>query len=57
MMAGVRDLEEARAAFEPLREHSYHYATHRPGTHWFISVNPAATSGARPSWWLKLVTL
>jgi GrpB-like predicted nucleotidyltransferase (UPF0157 family) len=30
MMAGVRDLEEARAAFEPLGEHSYIYAPHRP---------------------------
>jgi GrpB-like predicted nucleotidyltransferase (UPF0157 family) len=35
MVAGVRDLEEARAAFEPLREHSYHYRHHRPGTLWF----------------------
>jgi GrpB-like predicted nucleotidyltransferase (UPF0157 family) len=31
MVAGVRDLEEARAAFEPLREQSYVYAPHRPG--------------------------
>ncbi len=31
MMAGVRDLEEARAAFHPLRQHFYHYAPHRPG--------------------------
>jgi GrpB-like predicted nucleotidyltransferase (UPF0157 family) len=31
MMAGVRDLEEARAAFDPLREHSYLHAPHRPG--------------------------
>jgi GrpB-like predicted nucleotidyltransferase (UPF0157 family) len=31
MIAGVRDLEEARAAFDPLHEHSYHYAPHRPG--------------------------
>jgi GrpB-like predicted nucleotidyltransferase (UPF0157 family) len=31
MMAGVHDLEEARAAFEPLREHSYVYTPHRPG--------------------------
>lgn len=30
MMVGVRDLEEARAAFEPLREHSYLVAPHRP---------------------------
>jgi GrpB-like predicted nucleotidyltransferase (UPF0157 family) len=31
MMAGVHDLEEARAAFEPLREQSYVYTPHRPG--------------------------
>ena len=31
MMAGVRDFEEARAAFEPLRDQSYVYAPHRPG--------------------------
>ena len=31
IVAGVRNLEEARAAFEPLREQSYHYAPHRPG--------------------------
>jgi GrpB-like predicted nucleotidyltransferase (UPF0157 family) len=30
MLAGVRDLEEARAAFDPLREHSYVFAPHRP---------------------------
>jgi GrpB-like predicted nucleotidyltransferase (UPF0157 family) len=29
MMAGVRDLEEARAAFDPLREQSYVFAPHR----------------------------
>lgn len=45
MMAGVRDLDEARAAFEPLREVSYHYAPHRPGiAHHFAkpSVRPDA---------------
>jgi GrpB-like predicted nucleotidyltransferase (UPF0157 family) len=31
MMAGVRSLQEARAAFEPLCEHSYVYTPHRPG--------------------------
>jgi GrpB-like predicted nucleotidyltransferase (UPF0157 family) len=31
MMAGVRELEEARAAFEPLLEHSYVHTPHRPG--------------------------
>jgi GrpB-like predicted nucleotidyltransferase (UPF0157 family) len=31
MMAGVRDFEEARAAFEPLLEQSYVYSPHRPG--------------------------
>jgi GrpB-like predicted nucleotidyltransferase (UPF0157 family) len=30
MLAGVQDLEEARAAFDPLREHSYLFAPHRP---------------------------
>jgi GrpB-like predicted nucleotidyltransferase (UPF0157 family) len=37
MMAGVRDLEEARAAFDPLGEESYLYAPHRPGiAHHFV---------------------
>jgi GrpB-like predicted nucleotidyltransferase (UPF0157 family) len=31
MVAGVRNLDEARAAFDPLRERSYLYAPHRPG--------------------------
>jgi GrpB-like predicted nucleotidyltransferase (UPF0157 family) len=31
MVAGVRDLDEARAAFEPLSAQSYVYAPHRPG--------------------------
>jgi GrpB-like predicted nucleotidyltransferase (UPF0157 family) len=31
MMAGVPDLEEARAAYEPLRENAYVYEPHRPG--------------------------
>src|SRR2546423_7297601 len=31
MIAGVRSLEEARAAFAPLREHSYLHTPHRPG--------------------------
>jgi GrpB-like predicted nucleotidyltransferase (UPF0157 family) len=31
MMAGVRDLDQARAAFDRLREQSYHHAPHRPG--------------------------
>lgn len=35
MVAGVRDLEEARGAFDPLREHSYDRAPHRPDGHWF----------------------
>lgn len=30
IMAGVRDLEEARAAFEPLQQQSYLDAPHRP---------------------------
>jgi GrpB-like predicted nucleotidyltransferase (UPF0157 family) len=41
MVAGVRDLEDARAAFDPLREHSYHYAPHRPGiAHHFAKPSP-----------------
>jgi GrpB-like predicted nucleotidyltransferase (UPF0157 family) len=36
MIAGVRDLEEARASFEPLEAFSYHYGPHRPDeAHWF----------------------
>jgi GrpB-like predicted nucleotidyltransferase (UPF0157 family) len=35
MMAGVRDLEGARAAVAPLHLHSYEYTPHRPGTHHF----------------------
>jgi GrpB-like predicted nucleotidyltransferase (UPF0157 family) len=31
IIAGVRDFEDARAAFDPLRQHSYHHAPHRPG--------------------------
>jgi GrpB-like predicted nucleotidyltransferase (UPF0157 family) len=31
IIAGVRDLEEARAAFGPLRQRSYQDAPHRPG--------------------------
>jgi GrpB-like predicted nucleotidyltransferase (UPF0157 family) len=37
IMAGVRGLEEARAAFEPLRGQSYLAAPHRPGiAHHFV---------------------
>jgi GrpB-like predicted nucleotidyltransferase (UPF0157 family) len=37
MMAGVRDLKDARAAFDPLGEESYLYAPHRPGiAHHFV---------------------
>ena len=35
MMAGVRDLEEARAAFEPLFKLGYVETPHRPRTHHF----------------------
>lgn len=42
MIAGVRDFEEARAAFEPLREHSYVYTPHRPGiAHHFSKPSPS----------------
>lgn len=41
MMAGVGDIEEARAAFDPLREQSYEYAPHRPGiAHHFAKPSP-----------------
>jgi GrpB-like predicted nucleotidyltransferase (UPF0157 family) len=37
MIAGVRDLEESRATFGPLYEHSYHVAPHRPDeAHHFV---------------------
>jgi GrpB-like predicted nucleotidyltransferase (UPF0157 family) len=47
MMAGVHDLEEARAAFEPLREQGYHSAPHRPDVaHHFAkpSLRPSESS-------------
>lgn len=41
VIAGVRELEAARAAFEPLREHSYHHTPHRPGiAHHFSKPSP-----------------
>jgi GrpB-like predicted nucleotidyltransferase (UPF0157 family) len=40
MVAGVRDFEEARAAFDALREQSYEYAPHRPGiAHHFVKLS------------------
>jgi GrpB-like predicted nucleotidyltransferase (UPF0157 family) len=41
MIAGVRDLEEARGAFEPLEALGYSYREHRPEAHLFVT----ATSG------------
>ncbi len=35
MLAGVRDLEEARGAFEPLQALGYRYREHRPEAHLF----------------------
>ena len=35
MIAGVRDLEEARVAFEPMAQLSYEYFPHRPEAHAF----------------------
>jgi GrpB-like predicted nucleotidyltransferase (UPF0157 family) len=35
MIAGVRDLEEARGAFEPLAQLGYEYFPHRPDAHAF----------------------
>jgi GrpB-like predicted nucleotidyltransferase (UPF0157 family) len=41
MMAGVRDFEEARAAFDALREQSYVNTPHRPGiAHHFSKPSP-----------------
>jgi GrpB-like predicted nucleotidyltransferase (UPF0157 family) len=41
MIAGVRDLHEARAAFGPLGEQSYVYTPHRPGiAHHFSKPSP-----------------
>jgi GrpB-like predicted nucleotidyltransferase (UPF0157 family) len=41
MIAGVRDLEEARAAFEPLAAEAYVHAPHRPGiAHHFYKPSP-----------------
>lgn len=41
MIAGVRDFEEARAAFEPMREQSYVHTPHRPGiAHHFSKPSP-----------------
>ncbi len=42
MMAGVGDLEEARAAYAPLREAAYHSTPHRPGiAHHFSKPSPS----------------
>ena len=40
MLAGVREFEQARAAFAPLAGAGYEYTPHRPGTHHF-SKGPA----------------
>jgi GrpB-like predicted nucleotidyltransferase (UPF0157 family) len=41
MVAGVRDLEGARAAFEPLGKQSYVHDPHRPGVaHHFVKPSP-----------------
>jgi GrpB-like predicted nucleotidyltransferase (UPF0157 family) len=46
MMAGVHDVEEARAAFEPLSSLGYQYRDHRPEAHWFRKPEPGAPLGA-----------
>jgi GrpB-like predicted nucleotidyltransferase (UPF0157 family) len=44
MMAGVRDFEEARAAYVPLAEQSYVHAPHRPGiAHHFAKPSSEST--------------
>jgi GrpB-like predicted nucleotidyltransferase (UPF0157 family) len=50
MVAGVRDLEDARAAFEPLSQESYVYAPHRPG----IAHHFAKPSARLPEYGLHL---
>jgi GrpB-like predicted nucleotidyltransferase (UPF0157 family) len=41
IVAGVRNFDAARAAFEPLREASYTYSPHRPGiAHHFAKPSP-----------------
>jgi GrpB-like predicted nucleotidyltransferase (UPF0157 family) len=45
MIAGVRDLEAARATFEPLRALGYRYHEHRPEAHAFSKPESAA------DWW------
>jgi GrpB-like predicted nucleotidyltransferase (UPF0157 family) len=45
MIAGVRALEEARAAFDPLRALGYRYQEHRPEAHAFFKPELAA------DWW------
>ena len=42
VMAGVRDLEEARAAFRPLAELEYVYFPYRVYYHWFCKPSPYA---------------
>ena len=44
MLAGVRDLEEARAAFRPLEKLGYRYREHRPEAHAF-------SKPAGAEWW------
>ena len=46
MIAGVRDLEEARAAFEPLCSLGYEYREHRPEAHCFWKPEPDVPLGA-----------
>lgn len=43
MIAGVRDLEEARAAFDPLQALGYRYREHRPEAHLFWKPAPNAS--------------
>jgi GrpB-like predicted nucleotidyltransferase (UPF0157 family) len=44
MIAGVRDLEEARAAFDSLRDHFYEHTPHRPGiAHHFEKPSPRSS--------------
>ncbi len=47
MIAGVRDFEEARASFEPLRLEAYVYEPHRPGIAHHFSRPARGLSGTK----------
>jgi GrpB-like predicted nucleotidyltransferase (UPF0157 family) len=61
LMAPVRDLEEARACFDPLAELGYGSAPHRPFFHWLCKPSPAVRThhlvlieAQHPEWGARL---